>query len=134
MFMTASGVSLCSSLTTIVARVAYGIEINGTDDERYKMLERILHVGEEIAVPGRFAVEALPILRYLPSWLPGVEFRSFAKEAKRDVLYTTEKLYREGVEKMVGTSCVTADNEVVEFDVFCYRILMHQRTSLSPAF
>lgn len=62
------------------------------------MVERITSIGEEIAVPGRFLVEAFPILRYLPAWFPGAQFKRYASATKREVVAIVNRLYAAGVD------------------------------------
>lgn len=57
------------------------------------MLERIAEIGGEIAKPGRFAVEAIPMLRFLPLWFPGAGFRRFAAEAKHEMMTILNNVY-----------------------------------------
>ncbi|KAI0808121.1 cytochrome P450 [Fomes fomentarius] len=76
-----------------VLQVSYGIELREYNDKYYKMVDRLAEVGEEIAIPGRFLVEALPWLRYLPMWFPGAEFKSYAAAAKRDILCIVDQLF-----------------------------------------
>lgn len=83
-------------------RVAYGIDIVETDDKYYKMVQAISEVGEVISVPGRFPVEAVPSLRYLPSWFPGGGFKRFAADSKAYFLDTLNKLYTTAVDGVVG--------------------------------
>lgn len=88
-------------------QVSYGIKLREYDDKYYKMIERLAEVGEGIAVPGRFLVEALPWLRHLPMWVPGAEFKSYAAEAKRDILHIVDQLFGTAKAAMVScTSCV----------------------------
>ena len=49
------------------------------------MVERISAIGEELTVPGRYAVDAIPILERLPSWFPGAGFKRYAAEAEREI-------------------------------------------------
>ena len=74
-------------------RVIYGIEAREASDKYYKMMKRLSDIGEDIAVPGRYLVEAIPLLRFLPTWLPGMQFKRYAAKAKRDVLSIRDQLF-----------------------------------------
>ena len=80
----------CSSLTSHIIRITYGIVL---DRYMYGMIERVLDVCENILTPGRFAVEALPFLRFVPSWFPGAYFKHFAKKGRRDVTAIVDELF-----------------------------------------
>ncbi|RPD64515.1 CyP450 monooxygenase [Lentinus tigrinus ALCF2SS1-7] len=86
-------VPLKLSFGATVMRIAYGLNIDDADNEYYKMVERIGEIGGEIAKPGRFPVEAMPVLRFLPSWFPGAGFKRFAAEAKREMTFTINRLF-----------------------------------------
>ena len=92
--------TLPSTVTSIAAKVTYGIDLVDINDKRYKMLQRILVDGEEFAIPGRFLAEAIPILRHLPMWFPGASFRRFAASLQCHVTHTMDMLYGESVQKL----------------------------------
>ena len=82
-----------SSFAAVTLLIAYGIEVVETDDEPYRMMERIAVIGEELTVPGRYAVDAIPALRFLPSWFPGASFQRYASDAKREITFIVDKLF-----------------------------------------
>ncbi|RDX54149.1 cytochrome P450 [Lentinus brumalis] len=86
-------VHLKLSFGATVMRIAYGLDVADADDKYYKMVERVAEIGGEVAIPGRFPAEALPMLRFLPSWFPGAGFKRFAVEAKREMIYTVNHLF-----------------------------------------
>ncbi|KAL1943795.1 hypothetical protein VTO73DRAFT_3613 [Trametes versicolor] len=66
-----------------VMRVAYGIEVADSGDNEYiTMAEEGLAAFNRMLVPGKYLVELLPALRFLPKWLPGVCFKRDAAEAR----------------------------------------------------
>jgi hypothetical protein len=82
--------------------IVYGFEftaINGS------FIQDVLAVGtafKESGIPGRFWVENLPLLKYVPSWMPGAGFRRWAikhREASRRVLNNP---FREVLQAYVG--------------------------------
>ena len=91
-----------SAFAAAVTRVIYGIEIREAHDKHFKMVERMGEVGETILIPGKFPVEAFPVLRFLPSWFPGGRFKKFAADAKRDISYIVDHLFETAKAAMVG--------------------------------
>ena len=83
-------------------RVAYGIELTEGNDEYFNTIEKIGAVGETITVPGRFPVEAIPSLLYLPSWFPGGGFKKYASHANSFVHKSLDKLYKGAMDGLVG--------------------------------
>ncbi len=80
----------------------YGIELRESHDKYYHMVERVAEVAETIAIPGKFAVETFPVLRYVPSWFPGGGFKKWASDAKQDIVYIVDDLFRGAKDVMVG--------------------------------
>ncbi|OSC99371.1 CyP450 monooxygenase [Trametes coccinea BRFM310] len=62
-----------------IARFTYGVEIPEDDDEYLTMAEEALESFNQAFIPGKYLVETLPVLRYLPSWFPGATFQREAK-------------------------------------------------------
>ncbi|PIL25358.1 cytochrome P450 [Ganoderma sinense ZZ0214-1] len=92
------------TFAAIVMGAIYGIEIREPHDKYYRMIERMGEVGEEILIPGRFPVEAFPVLRYLPSWFPGSGFKTWAAEAKRDIASIVDHLFESSKSAMTSDS------------------------------
>ena len=95
---------LDSTFAAMVLGAVYGIEIREPDDKHYHMIERMGDIAEQVVIPGRFPVEAFPILRYLPSWFPGGAFKKWAADAKRDMLNTVDALFESSKSVMVRIS------------------------------
>ena len=66
----------------------YGI--NALGDKYVHLAETSVRAFSEIHVPGMFWVEYLPVLRYVPGWIPGVQFKKYAE------------YYRPYVQKMIN--------------------------------
>ena len=96
--------ALDSTFAAMVMDVVYGIEIREPHDKYYHMIERMGDIAEQIMIPGRFPVEAFPILRYVPSWFPGGAFRKWAADSKKDMLSIVEALFQSWNSIRVGLS------------------------------
>ncbi|KAM5544308.1 hypothetical protein V8D89_001968 [Ganoderma adspersum] len=121
------------TFAAIVMGALYGIEIREPHDKYYHMVERMGEVGEEILIPGRFPVEAFPVLRYLPSWFPGGGFKKWAADAKRDILNAVDYLFESSksvtitdsskqpmIHRILGDS---ASQEDVELEKMCKEVV-----------
>ena len=58
--------------------------------------------GEAISVPGRFPVETVPSLLYLPSWFPGAGFKKYAADARAFLEINIDMLYQTAVNGLVS--------------------------------
>ncbi|KAI0739567.1 cytochrome P450 98A3 [Daedaleopsis nitida] len=81
------------TFAVLVLHVTYGIDLHKPNDGYFHMVERLNEVGEEISVPGRYAVEAFPWMRHIPSWLPGAGFKKLAAKANDDLEHTADHFF-----------------------------------------
>lgn len=100
---TRSRASIPSTFDASVLQITYGVKASETDDKYHAMMERAMEVGEGVLTPGRYAVEALPFLRYLPSWLPGGRFKQYAAQVKTEVREIMNTLFEASRDQMVRT-------------------------------
>ncbi|KAJ7909515.1 cytochrome P450 [Mycena leptocephala] len=63
---------------SIILRFTYGYETAPQDDKYLILAEKSMAAFSLAAQPGAWAVDFLPWLRYLPSWLPGTGFKQKA--------------------------------------------------------
>ncbi|TEB31969.1 cytochrome P450 [Coprinellus micaceus] len=63
-----------------ILSIAYGIRTQQENDLYIKTAEDAVHSIAATAVPGAFLVDSIPLLRYVPAWLPGASFRRKACE------------------------------------------------------
>jgi len=67
----------------IVMSTIYGYDVAPANDRFVFISETAVGKLGESIFPGAFAVNALPFLQYLPSWMPGCGFKRFAQECQK---------------------------------------------------
>ncbi|KAI0743502.1 cytochrome P450 [Daedaleopsis nitida] len=68
------------SFAAIILKTMYGIDIASDDKELVPLLHDALEGPTEALMAGRFMVEHIPILQYVPAWFPGAGFqKKFAR-------------------------------------------------------
>ncbi|KAJ7909488.1 cytochrome P450 [Mycena leptocephala] len=60
---------------SVILRVTYGYKTAPQDDKYLGLAEKVIAAFSDAAKPGAWAVDILPWLRHLPSWLPGMTFK-----------------------------------------------------------
>ncbi|KAF4616644.1 hypothetical protein D9613_008324 [Agrocybe pediades] len=87
-----------------VISITYGLEVQPKDDPYIAIAEEGVQPLSIAAVPGAFLVDTIPILKYVPEWMPGAGFKRKAREwtqlSRRMVeepFSATKKLMTEGV-------------------------------------
>ncbi|KAJ7690142.1 cytochrome P450 [Mycena rosella] len=67
----------------IMMTMAYGLDTLPHDDPYISAAHGALRVLTGAAVPGRFLVDVIPALKYVPAWFPGASFKRKAAEWKK---------------------------------------------------
>lgn len=65
--------------------MVYGIKALPENDPYIKLAENAVKLVAEISAPGAYLVDFIPILKYIPSWVPGAGFRGKAKQLGTEV-------------------------------------------------
>ncbi|KAJ6520766.1 cytochrome P450 [Mycena vulgaris] len=64
----------------IIMSIAYGLEVKSSNDPYLNAAQAGIRAMSASAVPGRFLVDNVPALKYVPGWCPGAGFRRRAAE------------------------------------------------------
>ncbi|KAI0699609.1 cytochrome P450 [Cerioporus squamosus] len=90
------GKHLEQTFSTVALLVAYGLEPQGDEDKYVSMLRELNAIGADLCVPGKYVVESLPVLQYLPSWMPGAGFKREVASMKSRMRQITTELWEAG--------------------------------------
>ncbi|KAF8880679.1 cytochrome P450 [Infundibulicybe gibba] len=61
--------------STAIMDIAYGIKVEDTNDPYTTIAEEVFAGLAEAGVAGTFLVDLIPILKYVPAWMPGAGFK-----------------------------------------------------------
>ncbi|KDR79567.1 hypothetical protein GALMADRAFT_93497 [Galerina marginata CBS 339.88] len=70
---------LRQNASAVTMKIAYGYTVTGEKDHFVEMAEETMRVGSFASAPGRWLVDSIPALLYLPEWFPGAGFKRKAK-------------------------------------------------------
>ncbi|TFK41776.1 cytochrome P450 [Crucibulum laeve] len=84
----------------IALSLAYGIKVEGHHDPFVKLAEDAIETFSIAGVPGAFLVDALPILKYVPEFIPGAGFKRKAKEWRKLMLSFRNDSFAEGLSRI----------------------------------
>ena len=63
----------------MIMRIVYGLDVYGPDEKYIQIAEESMECFGAVFNPGRYLVQTLPWLRFVPAWFPGAKFqRDFA--------------------------------------------------------
>ena len=97
------------SFAATIIQTVFGIDIADGEDDCFRMAQVLTRIGVEMSTPGTFLVDVFPILRFVPSWFPGGDFKRIAREWKAISHQYRDLLYLRGIECMVSfqTLCIS---------------------------
>ncbi|KAK0214140.1 cytochrome P450 [Armillaria fumosa] len=118
-----------AEVASIVLRIAYGYTIGKNDP----LLLKCKQITEDFIqmVSHKFLVNKLPVLRYVPEWIPGANFKRLAKEWKQNVKEITNEPFYWVKEQMakgtVEPSFVSTNLEDSEdeYSIKCTAVTMY---------
>ncbi|KAJ7769656.1 cytochrome P450 [Mycena maculata] len=84
----------------IVLSVAYGIDVLPSNDPYVELAENAVDGLVTAIVPGRFLVDSIPLLKYVPAWFPGAGFQRQAAEWRRLSQGMRERPFAEATQKI----------------------------------
>ncbi|KAJ7090364.1 cytochrome P450 [Mycena belliarum] len=86
----------------IVMSVAYGIDVLPANDPYVELAEHAVDGLVTAVVPGRFLVDSIPLLKYVPAWFPGAGFQRRASEWRKLSRGMLEKPFAEARRKIAS--------------------------------
>ena len=82
-------------------KITYGIDVKESDDPYISIAEEAVNGLAEAGVIGMFWVDMFPLLRYVPSWVPGAGFKKKAARWKAALVGMIEKPFQYVKEQVV---------------------------------
>ncbi|KAG7442296.1 cytochrome P450 [Guyanagaster necrorhizus] len=111
-------------IVSFILNITYGYEVGEDGDALVELVDRTMAEFSQVTVPGAFLVDQIPFLRFLPEWLPGMAFKSKARQWATDlddmvnVPYRfTEREVATGIENKSFVSTLIHQNTVSEHDL-----------------
>ena len=83
-------------------KVAYGIDVQESNDPFIRVAEEAMKGVDEAGFPGTYWVDLFPILKYVPSWFPGAGFKKRAAHWREVNRAMIEKPFHYVKEQMVS--------------------------------
>ncbi|KAJ3510929.1 hypothetical protein NLJ89_g4394 [Agrocybe chaxingu] len=89
-----------------IMSVAYGITVRESNDPYILNAEEALEGLSEAGVPGRFLVDLIPVLKYVPEWFPGANFKRKAARWRKVTADVAQKPFCHVKEQMAKGTAV----------------------------
>ena len=82
-------------------KVTYGVDIAEKNDPYIALIEKVLAAIVAVT-PGRYLIQYLPILEYVPEWVPGVGFQKELSAGRAADDHVKETLFTKSLELLVS--------------------------------
>ena len=82
-------------------KIAYGVNVAEKNDQYTALLERALAAVVALT-PGRYLIQYLPILEYVPEWMPGAGFQKELSGWRAAASHIKETLFAKSLELLVS--------------------------------
>ena len=92
-----------STFTAAVLDVLFGYTAADDGDEMMAIVDDALDWTGEAFTPGKYLIEALPILQYVPPWFPGATVQKLIAYWRSTVMRLKEEPYRRVKEAIVSS-------------------------------
>ena len=94
-------------------KITYGIDVKESGDPYISTAEVTLSGIAEAGVIGAFWVDIFPLLRFVPSWVPGAGFQKKAARWKVALITMTEKPFQYVKEQLVKISFLIDSQDLI---------------------
>ncbi|KAJ8699050.1 hypothetical protein PTI98_002207 [Pleurotus ostreatus] len=74
------------TLSASAISIAYGLDVQPAHDPNIERCEAAIGQLNDAALDGNYLVDTLPMLKYIPSWMPGAGFKAYAEKARPKTL------------------------------------------------
>lgn len=91
---------------TIIS-IAYGIDVLPKGDPYVSAVRQVVDSIAIAAVPGAFLVDAIPVLKHVPDWMPFAGFKRKAKEWKKIALMAADMPFEATKQNIVGSRSIS---------------------------
>lgn len=81
--------------------MTYGLPVQRTHDPLIEKAEKCFAAAMTAAAPGTYLINVLPVLKYLPGWLPGVTFKEVGAKTREQLLQMIEEPYHNTLKNIV---------------------------------
>ena len=94
----------------ITISLAYGITIQPKNDPFIDLAEHAITGLAESATPGLFLVDAIPLIKHVPEWMPGAGFQTKARQWRELQERFRVEAFEKTIRDIVSSDCFVALN------------------------
>jgi hypothetical protein len=81
--------------------MTYGLPVQRNDDPLIHLSDKAFAAVAECGAPGNYLVNIMPILKYIPGWVPGTHFKQVARQVRKQLDRVMEEPYEMTLKNIV---------------------------------
>ena len=82
----------------------YGLDISSDSDDIHMVgIQEVAEGFFEATIPGRFLVDMIPSLKYVPKWMPGASWRRYADYHRKKIYEVKTEPFERVMKATVST-------------------------------
>jgi hypothetical protein len=74
--------------------MTYGVPVQRNDDPLLHLSDEAFKNAVVAGSPGKYLVNVVPVLKYVPDWFPGAHFKKEAREIRKQLARILEEPYQ----------------------------------------
>jgi hypothetical protein len=78
----------------VILGITFGYPVKGGQDPMITLATQIVSDFDDISTPGRYIVDLLPVIDYLPGWFPGLKYRQVVVGMKKTLNEFMDRPYK----------------------------------------
>lgn len=89
-------------------KIAYGYETKVGHDELVELVDEAMDQFTFLSKPGQYLVDFFPILKYVPSWVPGAGFQrkaAYYRQTLTDMINVPFNLAQKQLARLIPSKC-----------------------------
>ncbi|KAJ7339879.1 cytochrome P450 [Mycena albidolilacea] len=86
----------------LIMSITYGNDVLDANDPYLKLAHQSMHDLAAACVPGKYLVDAIPVLKYIPTWFPGAGFKRDARKWSQATQQYVELPFEEAKRKIAA--------------------------------
>ena len=90
--------------SAIISKVTYDMNVTNMQNTYIQNAQSSMYALSIAQIPGRFWIDFLPFLKYVPPWFPGAHFKKFAERYKPIINRMVDEPFDEVKNDMVSGS------------------------------
>lgn len=115
-----------SHFDRVIVKSGYGIDVKDHSDSYIAKMQEVSAGFQETGTPGRFLVDLIPAMRYIPRWMPGAGWRRWADYYRNKALEARDEAFDIALNAYVRLCLSSTQRDLLT--IYYYLVSIARRT------